>query len=89
MLQTFFHVKCSGWQDEDGYVSYKVYRGHQLLQYGNEPVMSRILLSVGDPLKNYTYKLKVEIIDKYGSFSKAMISVTVRSVYVGEKRKTK
>ena len=84
VLQTFFHVECSGWQDEDGYVSYKVYRENQLLQHGDEPVMSPTLLPLGDPLKNHTYQLTVKIVDRYGSYSKAMIAVTVRRVYVGK-----
>ena len=78
VLQTFFQIKCPGWNDEDGHVAYKVYRGERLLQHGNQPVLTPLLLPLGSPEKNYAYELTVKIFDKYGSFSTEVLSVKVR-----------
>lgn len=78
VLETYFHIKCRGWQDEDGPVMYKVFHGRKLLQHGKEAFLSPSLLPLGPRQNNYTYYLTVRIFDKFNSFSEEMLSVTVR-----------
>ena len=77
MLETFFQIECPGWEDEDGYISYKVYRSNKLLQHWNEPVLPPMLLPLGRPEKDYTYTVTVKVFDKHGSFSQDLLTVRV------------
>lgn len=76
-MKTFFQMKCPGWQGADGYIIYKVYHLGRLLQHGNEPILSPMLLPLGNPDKNYTDELTVKICDKHGSCSEEMLTVKV------------
>lgn len=74
-LKTFFQIKCPDWQDEDGYMTYKVFKRTKLLQHWNGPVLNSTLLPPGKLEENYTYSITVTISDKYGSFSQVFITV--------------